>query len=172
MSQILLYLRVYISIYLTNYPPIAHGPTGAAKRGKGHWQRAVRRKLTQLILLSRPLVRMSGYRLAGDGAFDISTIATDVKSTKVNWKAIIYSLIAIVLALFLVWLVYETVRRPDKDFIIGKFLLKVSPYMWGFVGTAIAFSCSVAGAAWYVYDPPPSPSTHPIRYHTLGESLS
>lgn len=95
---------------------------------------------------------MSGYRLAGDGAFDNSTIATDVNSTKVNWKTAIYSLIAIVLALFLVWLVYETVRRPDKDFIIGKFLIQVSPYIWGFVGIAIAFSCSVAGAAWYASD--------------------
>lgn len=92
-----------------------------------------------------------GYRLAGEGLTDggSSGAVGDERSSWPGCRQILYLVLAVILLLLLGWLVCEVVRRPDNDFIIGKFLLRVSPYMWGFIGVSIAFSFSVAGAAWY-----------------------
>lgn len=57
-------------------------------------------------------------------------------------------LVLVVLALFL-WFFYEVVSRPDNEFVIGQFLLNVSPLVWGSLGLAIAFTFSIVGAGWY-----------------------
>lgn len=104
-----------------------------------------------------------GYRLAGESLADgagSGVVGEESRSSGPGCRQILYLTLAVILLLLLGWLVCETVRRPDNDFIIGKFLLRVSPYMWGFIGVSIAFSFSVAGAAWYAARPRLGPIPH------------
>lgn len=56
--------------------------------------------------------------------------------------------LVVLLAAFFAWLIVETVSRPDDKFIVGQFLLDVSPYTWASLGVTIGFSLSIIGAAW------------------------
>lgn len=61
----------------------------------------------------------------------------------------LYNSAYLAIAILSAYLLYATVTRDDSEFIVGRLLLSISPYVWGSLGIAIAFSFSVIGAGWY-----------------------
>lgn len=69
-------------------------------------------------------------------------------------KYVLYTLGFLLLILLLIWLSYITYRsvtEPDTEWIVGKFLLEVSPFTFAVLGISSAFGFSVIGAAWGIF---------------------
>jgi hypothetical protein len=69
-------------------------------------------------------------------------------SSYYSWWYLLYALIGIVLFLAIIYVAVATVTRPDSEFIVGRFIMAISPYTWSSLGLAIAFSMSILGAGW------------------------
>jgi hypothetical protein len=69
-------------------------------------------------------------------------------SYRFPYRYVIYTFLTILFLVLILWLAYAVVTRPDREFIIGKFLLDVPPYVWGQLGLTLAFGLPCLGAAW------------------------
>lgn len=102
-----------------------------------------------------------GYRLARDDNYlrdmDATTLmdsgpaeseTNPQKGLGYSYTSIMGWIISILFVIFVIWLLYAIVTRPDTEFIVGRFLMDVSPYTWAVLGLSTAFSLSVVGAGW------------------------
>jgi V-type H+-transporting ATPase proteolipid subunit len=84
-------------------------------------------------------------------------LAVSPASPKLNyWKQYrttwILILLLLILLLFVGYLGYRTVIEPDDtQWIVGKWLLDTSPFIFAVLGISSAFGLSVLGAAWGIF---------------------
>lgn len=68
-----------------------------------------------------------------------------------SWYSLYYWILGILLIALVVYILVETLARPDTQFILGRLILSISPYIWGSLGLAICISLSTLGAGWYSF---------------------
>ena len=90
-----------------------------------------------------------GYHPPGEMA-TVETETMPVSRSSYSYRYLVYTLLIILLLVFLVWLTYAVVTRPDDQFIVGQFLLAVPPYAWAQLGLASAVILPIIGGGWYV----------------------
>lgn len=75
-----------------------------------------------------------------------TSVATQYPSY--SWWKLFYAILGIALLVLIIYVTVETLTRPDTEFIVGEFILSISPEVWGSLGLSIAFFLSVLGAGW------------------------
>ncbi|PJF18056.1 V-type proton ATPase proteolipid subunit [Paramicrosporidium saccamoebae] len=68
-----------------------------------------------------------------------------------SWYSLYYWILGILIIALVVYITVDTLTRPDTQFIVGRFILGISPYIWGSLGLAISLSLSALGAGWYTF---------------------
>lgn len=92
------------------------------------------------------LRNMDASAMMDSGAAESET--NPYKGSSYSYTSIVGWIVSILFVIFVIWLLYAIVTRPDTEFIVGRFLMDVSPYTWAVLGLSTAFSLSVVGAGW------------------------